>query len=96
MNNPKHTFDGERALWKAFASLKTESEVKSFMEDLCTISEITAMAARLTAAKMLMDGQTYEQVIAKTNISSATLSRVSKCVKYGNGYALVLKKKKND
>ena len=96
MNNTKHTFDGERSLYKALASLKTESEVKIFLEDLCTISEITAMAARLTAAKMLSDGQTYEQVIAQTNISSATLSRVSKCVKYGNGYALVLKKKNKD
>ena len=93
MNNTRHTFDSERALYKAIASLKNESEVKSFMEDLCTISEITAMAGRLTAAKMLFEGQTYEQVIEKTNISSATLSRVSKCVKYGNGYAIVFKKR---
>ena len=50
------------------------------------------MAERVYAATLLMDGNTYNQVIAQTDISSATLSRVSRCVQYGNGYRKLLKK----
>ena len=49
------------------------------------------MAERLQAAKLLMEGNTYNQVIAQTDISSATLSRVSRCVQYGSGYTKFLK-----
>ena len=49
------------------------------------------MSQRIEAAKCLIAGETYEEVIKKTGISSATLSRVSRCVKYGNGYKSVLK-----
>ena len=49
------------------------------------------MAQRLRAAKLLLDGKTYNQVIDETDISSATLSRVSRCVQYGNGYRKFLK-----
>ena len=48
------------------------------------------MTQRIKAAKLLLDGETYEQIIAKTEISSATLSRVSRCVKYGEGYKKIL------
>ena len=50
------------------------------------------MAERVEAAKLLMEGKTYNQVIAETDISSATLSRVSRCVQYGKGYSKFLKK----
>ena len=50
------------------------------------------MAQRITAAKLLMQGDTYEAVIKKTDISSATLSRVSKAIKYGKGYKKILSK----
>jgi TrpR-related protein YerC/YecD len=50
------------------------------------------MAERLHAAKLLMDGNTYAQVMAQSDISSATLSRVSRCVQYGKGYSKMLKK----
>ena len=50
------------------------------------------MAERAFAAKLLMDGNTYNQVIAQTSISSATLSRISRCVQYGEGYSKLLKK----
>ena len=73
-------------LFKLIASLKTEQEVGILFDDLCTYKEIDSMAQRLKAAKLLLDGETYEQIIAKTEISSATLSRVSRCVKYGEGY----------
>ena len=49
------------------------------------------MAERVYAAKLLMEGKTYSQIIAEADISSATLSRVSRCVQYGKGYSKVLK-----
>ena len=54
--------------------------------------EIEKMAERVEAAKLLLEGKTYNQVIAETDISSATLSRVSRCVQYGKGYSKFLKK----
>ena len=61
-------------------------DCKVLFEDLCTFKELEQMTQRINAAKLLLNGETYENVIKKTNISSATLSRVSKCVKYGEGY----------
>ena len=80
------------ALYELIALIETKEECRALFEDLCTYKEIGAMAQRLHAAKLLMDGTTYEQIIEKTGISSATLSRVSKCVKYGNGYQTMLNK----
>ncbi len=79
-------------LYKVIASLKTAEEVKILFEDLCTYKEIDLMAQRLDSAKLLLEGATYEEIIKKTDISSATLSRVSRCVKYGKGYKTILKK----
>lgn len=73
-------------LYKAVLNLKTEEDCKAFFNDLCTMKELDSMAQRITAAKLLLSGETYEQIIKKTDISSATLSRVSRCVKYGEGY----------
>ena len=74
------------ALYELIASLSTAEECKELFEDLCTYKEIDSMAQRLESAKLLLNGETYEKIIEKTGISSATLSRVSKCVKYGKGY----------
>lgn len=79
-------------LFRLIASLQTEEEVKMLFDDLCTYKEIDSMAQRLDAAKLLLDGATYEEIIKQTDISSATLSRVSRCVKYGKGYKNILKK----
>lgn len=79
-------------LFKAILSLKTEQECQDFFDDLCTNKEIEQMAQRVCAAKLLMDGKTYNQVIEETDISSATLSRVSRCVQYGKGYSEILKR----
>ena len=73
-------------LFEVILSLKNKEDCKEFFCDLCTIKELNSMTQRIKAAKMLLDGETYEKIIAKTDISSATLSRVSRCVKYGNGY----------
>ena len=79
-------------LFRLIASLKTEEEIRLLFDDLCTYKEIDSMAQRLKSAKLLLEGSTYEEIIRKTDISSATLSRVSRCVKYGKGYKTVLKK----
>ena len=77
-------------LYDAILKLKDKDECEAFFRDLCTVKELDSMTQRIKAAKLLMDGDTYEQIIAKTEISSATLSRVSRCVKYGDGYKNLL------
>ena len=84
MNNGHHA--DETALYELIAKVGSAKEAEELFADLCTMNEIAGMAQRLAAAKLLIEGKTYEQVIAETDISSATLSRVSKCVKYGDGY----------
>ena len=79
-------------LYQIIANLSSVEECEMLFEDLCTNKEVEKMAERLYAAKLLLDGKTYNQVIAETDISSATLSRVSRCVQYGQGYINVLKK----
>ena len=73
-------------LFETLLKLKTVDECYDFFEDLCTKTEIYSMAQRVRAASLLKSGHTYEQIIGETDISSATLSRVSKCLKYGEGY----------
>ena len=79
------------ALYNVIASLETREQCRELFDDLCTQKEIEKMAERLYAARLLMAGNTYSQVIAQSEISSATLSRVSRCVQYGKGYSRVLK-----
>lgn len=73
-------------LFSAILNLKTQEDCEIFFKDLCTIKELDSMTQRIKAAKLLIDGETYEKIISKTDISSATLSRISRCVKYGDGY----------
>lgn len=80
------------ALYELLLKLDSKEECAALFEDLCTRKEVENMAERAYAAKLLMEGKTYNQVIAETNISSATLSRVSRCVQYGEGYSKLLKK----
>ena len=79
-------------LYGVITALQTEQQCRDLFEDLCTQKEIEKMAERLYAASLLLAGNTYNQVIAQTDISSATLSRVSRCVQYGKGYSRVLKR----
>ena len=74
-----------KELFELILTLKTQEDCEKFFDDLCTYKELESMAQRVKAAKMIIKGNTYEQIIKETEISSATLSRVSKCVKYGNG-----------
>ena len=79
-------------LYQLIASLNSPEDCRALFDDLCTIKEIENMAERCFAARLLMEGNTYNQVIAQSDISSATLSRVSRCVQYGKGYSVFLKK----
>ena len=65
------------ALFDAILSLRTREECYNFFEDLCTVKEISDMAQRLEAAKMLLDGSTYDQIVKAVEISTATISRIN-------------------
>ena len=78
-------------LFELILKLESTQDCQELFDDLCTDKEVEKMAERVYAAKLLMAGHTYNQVIAETEISSATLSRVSRCVQYGKGYSKFLK-----
>ena len=80
------------ALYQLIADIDNPEDIRALFDDLCTRKEVSNMAERVFAAKLLMEGNTYNQVMAQADISSATLSRVSRCVQYGNGYSRLLKK----
>ncbi|MGI6707036.1 MAG: YerC/YecD family TrpR-related protein [Clostridia bacterium] len=78
-------------LFEAILQLKNIEECYRFFEDLCTINETQALAQRLTVARMLKDKVTYHEISEKTGASTATISRVNRCLTYGaNGYNLIL------
>ena len=79
-------------LYRLLADIQNPDEIRALMDDLCTRKEVENMAERVFAARLLMEGNTYNQVMAQADISSATLSRVSRCVQYGSGYSKLLKK----
>lgn len=79
-------------LYTLLSQLEDAAQVEALFEDLCTKKEVENMAERLFAAELLMEGKTYNQVMEQADISSATLSRVSRCVQYGSGYSKLLKK----
>ena len=78
-------------LLQMLISVDNMDDCKALMADLCTTKELENMAERFYAAELLMAGKTYSQVMALSSISSATLSRVSRCVQYGNGYKKLIK-----
>ena len=80
-------------LYALLAATDDPQDLQALFDDLCTVKEIENMAERLHAAKLLMEGNTYNQVMAQADISSATLSRVSRCVQYGRGYSRLLRGK---
>ena len=78
-------------LYRLIAQISDPEDIRALFDDLCTRKEVENMAERVFAAKLLMEGNTYNQVMAQSDISSATLSRVSRCVQYGSGYSKLLK-----
>ena len=79
------------ALFELIASITDPEDCKALFQDLCTAKEIENMAERVFAARLLLEGKTYNQIMEVADISSATLSRVSRCVQYGEGYSKLLK-----
>lgn len=93
MSNKKSLEEMTNELYKVITSVNNVEDCKLLLDDLCTYKEIEQMAQRVAAAKLLIEGNTYVQVIEKTDISSATLSRVSRCIQHGSGgYAKFIKK----
>lgn len=78
-------------LFTAILSLKDKEQCYRFFEDICTISELKAMTQRLEVARMLDEGCIYETIVEKTGASTATISRVKRCLVYGaDGYNSVM------
>lgn len=78
-------------LCRAFLTLKTVEECYRFFEDLLTVNEIKALAARLEVARLLASGATYDEITRRTGASSATISRVRRFLEYGaDGYRVAL------
>ena len=82
-------------LYRSLVAIDNVDDCQSFLEDICTTSEILEMSRRLKAAKMLSEGMIYSDIAAQTGLSTATISRVNHCLKYGSdGYLKVLEKMK--
>lgn len=81
------------ALFEAVLVLEDREDCYRFFEDLCTINEIQAMAQRLEVAKLLREKKTYTEIEQKTKASTATISRINKCLNYGaEGYKRILER----
>lgn len=80
-------------LIRGLLTLQTQEECRSFLEDLCTESELLEMSRRLQAAKMLKSNLIYADIAQRTGLSTATISRVNRCIKFGSeGYLTVLER----
>jgi len=80
-------------LFEAVLTLKSVDECYNFFEDLCTASEIREFSRRFAVAKMLSEEKSYNEIIGETGLSTATISRVNTCLKYGaGGYVLALER----
>jgi len=83
-------------LFEAILSLKDVEECYRFFDDLCTFNEILSMSQRFEAAEKLYQGNTFSNISSEIGVSSATLTRVNRCLKYGSGgYKTILDRKYN-
>jgi TrpR-related protein YerC/YecD len=90
-SNPKLKDPLADQLFKAILLLENEEECYQFFEDICTIGEIKALAQRLEVARMVQAGYIYDDIVARTGASTATISRVKRCLLYGaDGYKIAL------
>ena len=84
-------------MYEAILSLKNVEECMKFFDDLCTVSELLAMEQRYQVANCLNNGMIYNDILAETGASSATISRVNRSLQYGNGgYAIVFDRMKEE
>ena len=93
MNNRNKRSDPDSELYSAILKLQTVEECYDFFTDLCTFSELKAMEQRFEVAKLLNDGLIYNDILAETGASSATISRVNRSLQYGkDGYEIVFER----
>ena len=84
-------------LFQTFLNLESLEECYAYFEDICTVKEILDMAQRLETAILLSEGNSYQKIMEKVEISTATIGRVSKCLNYGTGgYRMAIDKLKED
>ena len=87
----KRNMQAVEKLYKAILTLKDSEECALFFEDICTIQELETFAQRLEVAAKLAEGKSYQEVNKLTGASTATISRVGKCINYGaGGYKMVI------
>ena len=72
-------------LFQAVLCLETMEECYNFFEDLCTVPELKALSQRLQVAKMLHEHKVYSEIVQATGASTATISRINRCIQYGSG-----------
>lgn len=89
-NQTSYEEENLNLLAEALSSVKGKEEYKAFLLDLCTKAEIKEMSRRIIAAQMLYRNEQYITVSATTGLSTATISRVSRCLKSGDGYSVVI------
>ncbi len=88
---------GYKLLVKALVALDNEEDCEALLEDLVTRKELLDIAQRILVAKMLSEDAVYNTIVEETGASTATISRVNRCYRYGDGgYAKILEKIKNE
>lgn len=91
--NKKLRDENVEFLMQAVAMIESKEEAADFFEDLCTVTELKAMSQRLAVARMLREQKVYTEIVEKTGASTATISRVNRCLNYGtDGYHTILEK----
>ena len=82
--------------FEAVLKLKDLDECRKFFADVCTIKEIEALSQRVEVAKLLTEGKNYQEIIKQTGASTATISRVNRCLNYGTGgYDIIFENKED-
>lgn len=74
-----------KELYEIIVNISSVQDCSAFFDDLCTYKELEQMAQRAYAARLMLEGKTYNEIIAETEISSATLSRISRAIAHGSG-----------
>ena len=93
--SPHHSNNDVMEFFMAILSLENVEECSAFFEDVCTFKELSDIAQRLRAAKLLSDGASYTEISQATGMSTATISRVNRCLAYGSGgYKTVIERTK--
>ncbi len=82
-------------LFNAVLSLKSIEDCYAFFEDLCTVKELSSMVQRYEVARLLHEGMTFTAITEQTGASPATITRVNRCLQYGEGYIKTLPKDNN-